>query len=690
MFAEILFTQKIGNDKATLTYQIPPTIKAKIGQVVEIELRKKKMKGVIFSVHNKAPEYKTKEILGIIEHAPHLETTQLELLKWISDYYFCPYYKALKLFLPVPFIKKKKILAPDFLAEDEFQTIKTHELNQDQKKVLAQIQDSKKNVALLHGITGSGKTEIYLHIADQQVHLGKQVLMLIPEISLTAQTVQRFKQHFRHKVVVIHSQITAKEKEKAWQSIHKEEAKIVIGSRSALFAPFKNLGYILMDEEHDGSYKQDQAPHYNALDVAIKMAEMLNIKILAGSATPSLESYFRAQNGEFELLELHERATKEFGSTLPKTTIVDLREELKKKNFSIFSEPLQEKLTQKLHQKEQAILFLNRRGAASAVICRTCGYVVKCDDCETSMTYHQKITVENSIYPADRLICHHCGKIGSVPKLCPKCSSAYIKYIGLGTQRVEDEINKMFPLAKVIRADRDTVKQRDSFKKVYNSFKNHEADILVGTQMIALGLHLPKVNLVGIVLADLSLTIPSFRSAERTFQLITQVAGRAGRESNQGEVVIQTYLPNNYVIKKAAEHDYLGFYNLEIALRKELNYPPFSKLIKLTITEKDSKSAQKKAEEIYQKLKVLDAPVSNGVGSAEKNNDISIYPALITKFRNKYRWHILISGQNPRELIKKFVAIKDLKNSSSTKFSFKKRFQAENPLKIDVDPLSTV
>ncbi|MFA5829183.1 MAG: primosomal protein N' [Candidatus Gracilibacteria bacterium] len=698
-FAEILFPQKIGNDRATLTYQIPDSINARIGQVVEIQLRNKKMKGVILNMHSQTPEYKTKEILGIVENAPHLEPSQIELLQWIAHYYFCPTYKALKLFLPIPFIKKKKIIAPDFTQQDELQTLKSHALNADQLQVLQTIEQSQKKVALLHGITGSGKTEIYLHIADKQVHEGKQVLMLIPEISLTAQTVQRFKQHFHHKVAVIHSQLTAKEKEKAWQSIHKEEAKIVIGSRSALFAPFKNLGFIILDEEHDSSYKQDQSPHYNTLDVAIKMAEILNIKVLAGSATPSLETYYQAKQGNYELVELNERATKEFGSTLPKTTIVDLREEIKKKNFSIFSEALQAKLTDKLQTHEQAILFLNRRGAASAVLCRTCGYIVKCDKCDTSMTYHQRISIEGGIYQVDRLICHHCGKIGQVPKICPKCESAYIRYLGLGTQRVEDEMNKLFPVAKVIRADSDTTTQRDSFKNIYTAFKNHEADILVGTQMISLGLHLPKVNLVGIILADLSLTIPNFRSAEKTFQLLTQVSGRAGRESNNGEVVIQTYLPNNYVIKKAAAHDYLGFYDLEIALRNELKYPPFTKLIKLTIAETDIKKAKNKAEEIYQKLLALNShdPSSDTPASVEKSSDISIYPALIPRFRNKYRWHILINGENPRELLKKYLQQKTTAQSTPTfapktikSSPFAKKFTAENPLKIDVDPLSTV
>lgn len=660
MYAEVLLPQKVGTSKETLTYQIPAELEnPRPGIIVEVPLRNSKIKGIIFKLHQEKPDYATKNINKIVENAPHLENWQIELLKWISEYYFCPLFKTLKLFLPVPFVKKKKLKEWQPEVEDNFLNQSKHQLNKDQLQVLKDLQQSNKTVTILHGITGSGKTEIYLHIADEQVHQGKQVLMLIPEISLTTQTVYRFKRHFNHKVAIIHSQLTAKEKEKAWMSIHNGEAKIIIGSRSSLFAPFKNLGYIIMDEEHDGSYKQDKSPHYNSLDVAKKIAGLLKIKVLAGSATPTLESYYQAKLGTYNLLELAERATKE--TSLPTATIIDLREELKKKNFSIFSELLQNKLHQKMAQKEQAILFLNRRGAASAVICRLCGYIVKCSNCNLAMTYHKKISIENSVFNAERLICHHCGKIEQVPRDCPHCKSSYIRYIGLGTQRVEDEINKMLPLARVIRADSDTIKKRDSFKEVYWAFKDHRADILIGTQMIALGLHLPKVNLVGIVLADLSLTIPNFRSSEKTFQLITQVAGRAGRECNNGEVIIQTYLPTHYAIKYAAAHDFKNFYTTELAIRKELNYPPFSRLIKLTIVDLNEKQCIQKAEKIFADLK------RNNIND---ENQISIYPSLFPKLKNKYRWHILITGQEPAKLLKK---LEDLTGIS-----------------IDVDPLSTV
>lgn len=661
MYAEIVLPQKVGADKETLTYALPASFNVQIGQIVEVPLRNKKVRGVVLKIFEEKPKFETKEVINIVEHAPHLENWQIQLMYWIAIYYFCPLFKAVKLFLPIPFIKKKKIQPWMPGSVDFFSEQKRHVLNAEQKNVLEKLENSRKTVAILQGVTGSGKTEIYLHMADKHIHEGKQVLMLIPEISLSPQTVERFQQHFDHKVAVIHSQLTPKEKEQAWMSIHKSEAKVIIGSRSALFAPFKNLGIIIMDEEHDSSYKQDQSPRYNTLDVAIHIAKLLKIKILAGSATPSLESYYKAKTGEYELVELKERANAINGSMLPVTHIVDLREEIKKKNFSIFSELLQKKIEKKLTSMEQIILFLNRRGAASSVICRECGYVSTCQNCDVPMTYHNRYTVEDSVYHTERLICHHCGRIEKVPHLCPTCQSAYIRYVGLGTQRVESELIKFFPKTKALRADRDTTKKKNSFKLIYNAFKKHEADVLIGTQMIAIGLHLPKVNLVGIILADLGLTIPNFRSSEKTFQLLTQVAGRAGREGKNGEVVIQTYLPHHSAIRRAAMHDYHGFYEEEISYRKSLHYPPFSKLIKLTLSDSSNKKCSDKTENIFKELEKL---------NEDRNHHITYYPSLIPKFKNKYRWHILISGPAPETLLRRFPSLTDVI--------------------IDVDPVSTV
>ncbi len=662
-YAEILLFQKVGENKDTLTYKLPENLHLEPGRIVEVPLRNRKVKGVIYRLHNNKPPYNTKDVVSIVNNAPHLTPHQLELIDWMANYYFCPKFRALKLFVPVSIVKKKKISAVNNIDTSPFKLKFQHQLSPDQVAVLKQFEETKKQVGLLHGITGSGKTEIYLHTVEKYLKRGKQVLILIPEISLSPQMQQRFEGHFHEQTRVIHSQLTLKQKEEAWLSIHRGDTKIIIGSRSALFAPFQNLGIIIIDEEHDHSYKQDQNPRYHAIKVAQKMANMLGIKVLMGSATPSIESYYATKKGTYELMTLNERPQK--SGMLPHTKIVDLRKELQKKNFSIFSLDLQDKLEQKLNNKEQVLLFLNRRGAASAVICRVCGYIQNCDRCEIPMTYHKKFTVEDGTFNVERLICHHCGKIEKVPQTCPNCNSAYIKYIGLGTQRIEDELHKMYPTARIIRADRDTTQKRDRFKQIYETFKNGRADILVGTQMIAIGLHLPKINLVGIILADMGLTLPNFRASEQTFQLITQVSGRSGREQS-GDAIIQTYLPNHYAIQAASKHDYKGFYEQEIKIRKELAQPPFSKLIKLTIKDRNSQKCINQTEQVAEILENINKQ------QFQAHYSINTYPALIPKLKDTYRWHVLISGKNPAEILKK-APPDSLKN-----------------VIMDVDPISTV
>lgn len=664
-FAEILPPQKIGFGKATLTYEIPAELTIKPGQIVHAPLRNRKIKGIVHSIHTTSPKFRTKTVEAIVENAPHLEPYQLQLLDFISEYYHCPLFKALKLFIPAGIIKKKNVKSLPLinLSADPTEIKFKHTLYEEQKNAIKIIEETNKTVTVLHGITGSGKTEVYLNILEKHVKAGHQVLLLIPEISLTAQTLRKFQNFFHEEIAVIHSQLTPKQKEDAWKKIHAQKVKIVIGSRSAIFAPFKDLKYIVIDEEHDHCYKQDQSPRYHALTIAEKIAELLKIKILIGSATPSLETYYKAKNGEYELVELTQRANKK---PLPLTQIIDLRQELKAKNFSIFSLALQHQLEQKLINKEQAILFLNRRGAASAVICRMCGHVVKCVNCEIPYTYHKKLSAENSIYNAERLICHHCGVIKQVPSVCPECKSPAIKYIGLGTQRIEAELQALHPLARTLRADRDTTGKRNQFNDIYNAFRNKEADILIGTQMIAFGLHLPSVNLVGIILADMGLTLPDYKSAEQTFQLITQVAGRAGRGNERGHVIIQTYLPNHYSIQTASAHDYKSFYEKEILIREQLKYPPFNKLIKLTITDYDQKKCQERTIKLFN---MLNEKIKSLSSTKEPETSINYYPALIPRLNNKYRWHILLCGPNPASLIK--------------------QIDTEN-LIIDVDPSGTI
>jgi primosomal protein N' (replication factor Y) len=673
MFAEILLPQKLGRDKPTLTYRIPEGLSQKFsrGNIVDIPLRNTRLRGVITGIHEHEPLYPTKEIFELAEKAPHLKPWQVDLLFWIADYYFCPPYKVLKLFFPTAITGKKKLATwiPDL--ENYHFSSQNLIATGEQKTAIEKIFTTQKQAILLHGITGSGKTEVYRRIAEKILDSGKQILLLVPEISLTPQTFQNFQQEFGSVIAVLHSQLGTREKEKHWYRIYHGEDKIIIGSRSALFAPFNDLGAIIIDEEHEPSYKQDQAPRYHARDVALKIAELLGIKIIFGSATPSIETYEQATCGNYELIELKKRIQHQEPTSLPEIKIIDLRNEIRKKNFSIFSDELRGKISKKLEQREQTILFLNRRGAASAVLCRECGYVEKCSNCDVAMTYHRNLSVESITMAAQRLICHHCGKIRPVSGTCPKCKSVYIRYIGIGTQRIEEETKKDFPQARILRADRDTVKRHESFQIIFESFKNGQADILIGTQMIGKGLHLPQVNLVGVILADLSLTIPDFRSAERTFQILTQVAGRAGRQGKKGEVIIQTYLPDHYAIKNAALHDYQGFVKQELELRKAFHYPPFTRLVKLTIVDAKPDLCLKKAQLCF---KLIQDEIQN---AGEKSTTATMYPAFIPKLQNKYRWNILVTGCNPSDVIKKVVEKKP-------------EFIEDQGIRIDVDPISTV
>lgn len=616
IYAEVAFSRKVG-EKATLTYKTD--LKIKVGDLVQVPLRNQKTYGIVFRTTDKKPAYSVREIQEICEPCM-LEKWQIDLISWISEYYICPLFKVVKLFIPDKIFRNKK-LRERKSEKGKISAKKEKELNKEQAQLLEEMLKNPEKLFLLHGITGSGKTEIYSRLAKEYVKKNQQVLILVPEISLTPQMVEYFEKSTGEKASVIHSRLSEGERIRAWKDIREKTAKIIIGSRSAIFSPFQNLGLIVVDEEHEPSYKQDQAPRYETRNVALKMAELLpDIKIVFGSATPSCETF---SNKKITHLELKERFNK---TPLPKVEITDMREEFKKGNFSIFSESLYKKIEQKLKKNEQIILFLNRRGNASSVICRECGYKETCPNCDVSMTYHkQKDPV---------LICHHCGKISKPRISCPKCKSHCIKYIGIGTQRVEEEVLKAFPGVRVLRADKDTTSKKHDFEQIYNKFRDHKADILIGTQMIGKGLHLPKVSLVGVILADIGLGIPDFRSQERTFQILTQVAGRSGRAGKQGEVVIQTYEPENMAIQTAKNHDYHKFYEQEIKNRKALNYPPFKKLVKLTYSDR----SEKKCIDEMQKLEKF----------LKDRFEVLSYPALITRINGKYRYHILIKGENPR------------------------------------------
>ena len=479
---------------------------------------------------------------------------------------------------------------------------------------------------LLFGVTGSGKTEIYLQLIDKVVKEEKSAIVLVPEISLTPQMLDRFISRFgKDKIAVLHSKLSVGERHDEWERIKEGNAKIVIGARSAIFAPVNNLGIIIIDEEHDSSYKSEASPKYNAKEVAEKIAKEQNIPLLLGSATPDLTTYYKAkEKGEITLLELTKRAN---NSNLPKVEIVDLKQELANGNRSMLSFKLYKSIEGNLKNKLQTILFLNRRGYSTFIMCRNCGYTVKCKNCDISMTYH---SYEN------KLKCHYCGYEEKVVKICPECGSDKIRYFGTGTQKLEQEILKQFPQAKTIRMDVDTVTKKNSHEEILNKFKNEDIDILIGTQMVVKGHHFPKVTLVGVIAADSSLNIDDYRATERTFQILTQVAGRAGRENLPGKVIIQTYNPENFSIQNAQKQNYKEFYKIEKALRKQLKYPPFCDIIVIGFSGTNENEIKEISNYSYEFAK-----------SNLKEEEFKIFkpmPAPIDKIQNKFRWRIIIKG----------------------------------------------
>ena len=445
--------------------------------------------------------------------------------------------------------------------------------------VVSDFEKGIRKTYLIHGITGSGKTEVYLNCIEEVIKRGKQVIVLIPEIALTYQTVMRFYHRFGDRVSFINSTLSPGEKYDQHLRAKKGDIDVIIGPRSALFTPFPNLGLIVIDEEHENTYKSENMPKYHAREVAEKLAGLHNASLILGSATPSMEAYSRAKSGEYQLFTLKERLT---GGFLPRVYTVDLREELRCGNRSVFSRSLQEKITDRLSKKEQIILFLNRRGYAGFVSCRACGYVVKCPHCDVSMAEHM----------GDKMVCHYCGYETAAVKLCPSCGSKYIQGFKAGTQQIESQIQKMFPTARVLRMDADTTRTKDSYDNILSAFAEQKADILLGTQMIVKGHDFPQVTLVGVLAADLSLHQGDYRAAERTFQLLTQAVGRAGRGQKEGEAVIQTYHPEHYSVVHAANQDYEGFFEEELMYRELMDYPPAAHFMAVQVLARESESGE--------------------------------------------------------------------------------------------------
>ena len=709
LYAEIILNSEAIEIDRPFTYKVPLDMeeKVKVGQIVKVPfgVRSKPVEGFILDL--KAEEemkvsFKMKNILSVENEEPVITEDDLKLINFLREEYLCKYIDAIRLLIPVGILKGAKSKSRNVIVfiDDNLEKIKnkdgyietidfikkntgkytktelskehglsiyklnklmehglikseeeivfrynTREYNKDVQKNLTaeqsmaikEIEESEENLILLKGVTGSGKTEVYMRIVEKTLKEGKSAIVLVPEIALTPQMIERFKGRFGSNVALFHSKLSDGERFDEWYRVKEGKASLIIGARSAIFLPAKNLGLIIIDEEHENTYKSDQNPKYQTKEVAEYIAKLKGCKVILGSATPTIESYYRAISGEMKLVELNHRVD---NKPMPEMMLVDMREELRSGNKSLFSRRLYASMKEKLEKGEQIILFLNRRGFSTFVSCRSCGYVFHCENCDISMTYHKN----------GFLVCHYCGKTKKQSNLCPKCGSKYVKFFGAGTERVEEEVRRHFKNAKILRMDVDTTRAKDSHEKIYNAFKSREADILIGTQMVSKGLDFPNVTLVGILAADMSLNVPDYRAAERSFQIITQVAGRAGRGDKEGEVIVQTYTPEHYSLQYAKKYDYEDFYEKEFTIRAMMGYPPFGRILLINGTGK--KEDELKKQMIYLGKKVKE--------KAEEFGGLEVLgptPCIIYRIKENYRWQIIVKGEFSSKFSK---SIKDI------------------------------
>ncbi len=572
-------------------------------------------------------EYKNLKYVESVDEEICLNQEIIDTCVWMKHRYLCKYIDAIKCFTPAGSRSKRgKERNPYKGAAGEDVNI-TELTGQQQCAVneITQALDSNGHERfLLHGVTGSGKTEVYMRAAEHCINQGRKVIMLVPEISLTTQIINRFIGRFgSERIAVLHSKLSSGERYDEWMRIKNGQVDIVIGARSAVFAPLENIGLILLDEEHETTYKSDMTPKYDTVEVALKRLQSHKGVLVCGSATPSVVTEYRAQQGIYKKLLLTERYNR---VSLPEVEVVDMRQELRSGNRTVISQALYDDIGVTLKQGKQIILFLNRRGYSTFISCRECGKVLECPHCGISLTYHK----EN-----DRARCHYCGHEIVPPKVCPDCGSKYIRYFGTGTEKVEETIKEMFPEAAVERLDMDSVKRKGSIDALLNRFRRGKTDILIGTQLVAKGLDFRNVGLVGIISADVTLHIPDFRSPERTFQLITQAAGRAGRGDDVGRVIIQSYTPDNYAVQKAAAQDYTGFYDEEVQLRQMMGYPPYSDLFQIVFSSKQEEQARIGAEKWYESA-------VEGLGVQDGLNVYRPQPAPMNKIKETYRYCMLI------------------------------------------------
>lgn len=599
---------------------------------------------VVYKVKDKAQKKKQKMVEpNLPQELLEEEAYQLKSKKQQDVlYYFVENYQALPLKTiiqelqitdaPIKALVKKGLLTEKYVEvyrnpydDDTFQRTKPFPLTEEQTEVitpvLSSIAEKEHKTFLLYGVTGSGKTEVYLQSIEEVLRAGKEAIVLVPEISLTPQMVDRFKGRFGSQVAVLHSALSVGEKYDEWRKILRKEVKVVVGARSAIYAPFENLGIIIIDEEHESSYKQEDNPRYHARDVAIWRGKYHRCPVVLGSATPTLESFARAKKGVYEMLTMKKRMNKR---ELPTVDIIDMREELRDGNRSMFSQLLHEKIADRLEKKQQTVLFLNRRGHSTFVMCRDCGYVMQCPHCDISLTYHRT---------NHQMKCHYCSYEESLPKACPACESSYIRFFGTGTQKVEEEIMKLFPEARVIRMDVDTTSRKGMHEKLLKAFGEGKADILLGTQMIAKGLDFPNVTLVGVLTADTMLHLPDFRASEKTYQLLTQVSGRAGRHELPGEVVIQTYTPEHYSVELSKEQNYDVFFEREMYMRKMRQYPPYYYVALVTVSHPELLKAVQVTERIVSFLKQH---------CSEQAMVLGPVASAIPRIKDRYRYQCMI------------------------------------------------
>jgi primosomal protein N' (replication factor Y) len=625
------------------TYSVPDQLVslAVPGARVMVPFSRREVIGYVVAAAVAPAGVDARPITSVLDETPILDAAALELARWMAERYCAPLGEVIRAMLPKgvrlarpggrkrgPRTTSAAVDAARGSGDDIAETppALTAAQHSAALPLLAAIDAGTHRRVLLHGVTGSGKTEVYLVAIAAALAARRQAIVMVPEIALTPQTIRRFAARFPGRIAVLHSALTESERAQQWRRIRDGELDVVVGSRSAVFAPLPRLGVIVVDEEDAAAYKQDRIPRYHAVDTALERGRIENVPVVLGSATPRVETYYAAHTGGFELVTLDERIS---GRPLPPIEVVDLREELRAGNRSPISLELDRALRECHDGDGQSILFLNRRGTATVVVCRNCGEALSCDSCSVSLVYHAQ---------RRRCDCHYCGASRPLPEICPGCGSTAIRGLGMGTERLEAEVHERFPSLRLLRMDRDTTATRDAYFTIYDSFANHEADCLIGTQMVAKGWDLGNVRLVGIVNADVSLHFPDYRSGESTFSLLTQVAGRAGRGDEPARVILQTYSPQHYAVRHATTHDYLSFAREEIRVRRALRFPPYTRMVVCTITHREDARAEIEARRVL-------AEVSGKLRPGGSLDVLGPTPAFLHRLRGEYRWQITIRGE---------------------------------------------